>query len=311
MRTRSTAFVLFATLTLAFSAQFSAQAESIRDLANDFIDAHDKQIASRNEVSTDRDTMKANLDDTDKLRDAVKEFFNDRADVEKFATQKADVRDELFDEANTVLPPVQKPPKSNKNLLEDTQRFITAFDLWRAKDAEVQQRIEGIRQGLAGDDAALRVAVDAFFVSRRERRIQRDLWTAALKAMKADIKFRSTLKPTKFDADSLKGYTQEYLNDRDQWVALGMEVDVDYNALRAAISAGTTDLTGLVTEYFNDKKARNVKAQEMAKDRASMQKNNPIKSAKSAFKNLFTKTNNAKVDEEEETLEQTTDHAGV
>jgi hypothetical protein len=255
--------------------------------------------------------MKQNLDDTDKLRDAVKEFFNDRADVEKFATQKADVRDELFDETNTVLPPVQKPPKSNKNLLEDTQRFITAFDLWRAKDAEVQQRIEGIRNALPGDDATLRAAIDAYFVSRRERRIQRDHWTAALKAMKADIKFKSTLKPTKFDADSLKGYTQEYLNDRDQWVALGMEVEVDYNALRAAISAGTTDLTGLVTEYFNDKKARNVKAQEMAKDRASMQKNNPIKSAKSVFKNLFTKTNNAKVDEEEEPLDQSTDHAGV
>jgi len=299
-------FALFTLLTMT-----AVRAESIRDLANDFIDAHDKQIASRNEVATDRDTMKNNLDDTDKLRDAVKEFFNDRADVEKFATQKADVRDALFDEANTVLPPVQKPPKSNGLLLEDTQRFIAAFDLWRAKDTEVQQRIEGIRQGLAGDDATLRAAVDAYFVSRRERRIQRDLWTAALKAMKKDIKFRSTLKPTKFDSDSLKGYTQEYLSDRDQWVALGMEVEVDYNALRAAVSAGSADLTGLVTEYFNDKKARNVKAQEMAKDRASMQKNNPIKSAKSVFKNLFTNSNNAKVDEDEETLDQSTDHSGV
>lgn len=304
---RTSSLILCAVLTLACGAQ----AASIRQLASDFIDAHDKQVSSRTEVGTDRDTMKNNLDDTDKLRDAVKEFFNDRADVEKFATQKADVRDELFGETKTVLPAVVKAPKSTGNLQQDTQNFITAFDLWRAKDTETQQRIEGIRQSLAGDDTAVRTAVDAFFVSRRERRNQRELWSAALKAMKKDIQFRSTLKPTKFDADSLKGYTQEFLSDRDQWVALGTEVETDYNALRGAVSAGSADLTGLVTEYFNDKKARNVKAQELAKDRTSMQKNNPLKSVKNVFKNLFTKTNNAKVDEEEESLEQTVDHSGV
>jgi hypothetical protein len=289
----------------------SVFAEDQRQAANDFVDAHDKQLASRTEVSNDRTTMANAAAGAGDLNDSVKEFFNDRADIEKFATQKAMARDEMFAETSVILPPVVKPAKSMGSLQQDVQYFISSFDLFRTKDAAIQQAIEGIRSAIALQDAAaLNTACATYFQARRDRRNARDGWTAALKYLKKGVAFSVKLKAQKYDSDSLKGYTEIYLAQRAAWVDLGTAIENDLNAMRAASSGDGSQLQAAVTTFLTDRLKRRVKAQELAKIRASMQKNNPVKSVPNVFKSLFTKTGNAKIDEEEVELDQSVDHAG-
>jgi hypothetical protein len=110
----------------------------------------------------------------------------------------------------------------------------------------------------------------------------------------------------------LKGYTQEYLNDRTQWENLGTQVNTDFNNLKAAVLVPES-LPSAVTTYLNDKAMRKAKAQEMQKDRQGMQRNNAIKGLKSFLKGLFAGSNEGKaaVDEEEGEVDQSIDHFGV
>lgn len=302
--------ILAVSAICVFSAlSFSARAELAADVAQ-FLADYDRLVALRAEIAADRDAMAADLD-SGKLERDVKRFFADRAEAFAVRLVKAADRKQMKIDLNFKPAKLEKPVPGTGDLLKDASSYINSYDAWAALWSQIEQNISQMRNAVAsGDNAALTAATTDFFNNHRSRLQKRLQWQSDIKAMKKDVSFKGTGKPLPPPGTTLKEHVAEFLNDRAAWEALGSLVEADRNNLRAALGSPDS-LQSTVNTFLTDRRARHVKAVELAVDRKAMRKDVGLSAGSEKDKPGATASSRSiDNDDEDGALDQSADGAG-
>jgi hypothetical protein len=289
----------------------SVRAELIQD-AKHFLNDIDDLTAARSELASDRKAMTDDLYADKALRNDVHEFFADRSQASSLRQVQACDRKQLRLGVGYEPEKLAKPTKPFNDLLWDATSYLAKYDDWCRLQAEMEKNIEQIRLDTARrDEAALKDSLTAYFKNSRAKLQARLQWQSDLKAMKKDAGFKATGKAHSPSGTKLSDFTSAFLKDRADWEALAVQLEADRNNLRAALNANSSSLRDLVLIFLNDRRARTVKAQELALDRKAMAAELGTGIAKREGKiGALATSRDLDADDEDDALEQSPDSAG-
>jgi len=287
----------------------SVRAELAEDVTQ-FLSDFDRLAAQRVIIATDREQMATNLNNDEELRKSVRKFFLDRAEAMTIRALKALDRKEMRITLGFKPEKLTKPSKGTGDLTQDATAYLANYDAWKLHQSLVANDISAMRMAVTNNDAtALTSATTSFFTNSRLRLQKRVQWQADIRSMKKDIGFKGSGKALTPTGETLSEITSAFLADRSAWEAKQIQLDVDREAIRAAISGNGT-LQDAVTKFLTTRREKAVLGRELFLDREAMRKELRGKRFKERKLGAELSAKDLDQDEEDDSLEESSDEAG-
>lgn len=290
-------------------AATSARAELAEDVTQ-FLSDFDRLAAQRTIIATDREQMSTNLNNAEELRKTVRKFFADRAEAQLIRALKAVDRREMKITLGFKPEKLSKPVKGTGDLTQDATAYLANYDAWKVQQTLVANDIAAMRMAVTNNDAAgLTTATTSFFTNSRLRLQKRIQWQVDVRSMKKDVGFKGTGKALEPVGETLVDFVSAFLSDRAAWEAKQIQLDVDRDGIRTALSGNGT-LEVAVTKFLTTRREKAVLGKELYLDREAMRKELRGKRAKERKLGAELSAKDLDQDEEDDSLEESPDAAG-
>lgn len=287
----------------------SARAELAEDVSQ-FLSDFDRLAAQRVILATDREQLATNINNDEELRKSVRKFFLDRAEAMTIRALKALDRKDMRITLGFKPEKLTKPVKGTGDLTQDATAYLANYDAWKLQQTLVSNDIAAMRMAVTnGDSAGLTSATTSFFTNSRLRLQKRVQWQADIRSMKKDIGFKGTGKALAPTGETLKDFTTAFLADRSAWEAKQIQLDVDREAIRSALSGNGT-LQDTVTKFLTTRREKAVLGRELFLDREAMRKELRGKRFKERKLGAELSAKDLDQDEEDDSLEESSDESG-
>lgn len=281
-------------------------AEDVTQFLSDF----DRLAAQRTIIATDREQMGTNLNNAEELRKTVRKFFVDRAEAQAVRALKALDRHDMKITLGFKPEKLSKPVKGTGDLTLDATSYLTNYDAWKLQQTLVATDISSMRMAVTNSDATgLTTATTSFFTNSRLRLQKRIQWQADVRSMKKDIGFKGSGKALAPVGEVLSDFVSAFLADRTAWDAKAIQLDVDRDGIRSALS-GSGTLQDAVTKFLTTRREKAVLGKELFLDREAMRKELRGQRAKERKLGAEFSAKDLDQDEEDDSLEESPDAAG-
>lgn len=292
------------------AAVTSAHAATLSEDVTQFLSDFDRLAAQRIIIATDREQLATNQNNDEELRKSVRKFFLDRAEAQTIRALKAIDRKEMRITLGFKPEKLTKPTKGTGDLTVDATAYLANYDAWKLQQTLVANDIASMRMALTNSDAAaLTTATTSFFTNARLRLQKRIQWQTDVRSMKKDIGFKGTGKALPPAGSTLNEFTSAFLTDRTAWEAKQVQLDADRDAIRSALSGNGT-LQDAVTKFLTTRREKAVLGRELYLDREAMRKELRGKRFKERKLGAELSSKDLDQDEEDDSLEESSDEAG-